>query len=76
MGLFELLQKIVDVFESIQIPYLITGAVAAMAYGEPRLTNDIDIVAAIEERHVGDLLKAFPANEFYIDEEMTRETTH
>jgi hypothetical protein len=73
MGLFELLQKIVDVFESIQIPYLITGAVAAMAYGEPHLTNDIDIVAAIEERHVGDLLKAFPANEFYIDEEMTRE---
>ncbi|MDP3041075.1 MAG: hypothetical protein Q8O18_14565, partial [Deltaproteobacteria bacterium] len=73
MGLFELLQKIVDVFESIQIPYFITGAVAAMAYGEPRLTNDIDIVAAIEERHVGDLLKAFPANEFYIDEEMTRE---
>ena len=39
MGLFELLQKIVVVFEGIQIPYLITGAVAAMAYGEPRLTG-------------------------------------
>lgn len=69
MGLFELLQKIVDVFEGIQIPYLITGAVAAMAYGEPRLTNDIDIVAAVEEIHIGDLLKAFPSNEFYVDEE-------
>jgi hypothetical protein len=69
MGLFELLQKIVEVFERIQIPYLITGSVAAMAYGEPRLTNDIDIVAAIEERHIGDLLKAFPADEFYVDEE-------
>ena len=73
MGLFELLQKIVELFERIQIPYLITGAVAAMAYGEPRLTNDIDIVAAIEENHIGDLLKAFPANEFYVDEETMRE---
>jgi hypothetical protein len=73
MGLFELLQKIVEVFERIQIPYLITGAVAAMAYGEPRLTNDIDIVAAMEEKHIGDLLKAFPSNEFYVDEETMRE---
>jgi len=73
MGLFELLQKIVEVFEGIQIPYLITGSVAAMAYGEPRLTNDIDIVAAIEERHIGVLLKEFPANEFYVDEETMME---
>ena len=72
MGLFELLQKIVEVFERIQIPDLITGAVASMAYGEPRLTNDIDIVAAVEERHIGDLLKAFPSNEFYADGETMR----
>ena len=72
MELFELLQKIVEVFEHLHIPYLVTGSVAAMAYGEPRLTNDIDIVAAVEERHIGDLLKAFPSNEFYVDEETMR----
>ena len=27
---------------SLHIPYLVTGSVASMAYGEPRLTNDID----------------------------------
>lgn len=48
MGLFELLQKIVGVFESIQIPYLITGAVAAMAYGEPRLINDLSLLPKME----------------------------
>jgi hypothetical protein len=73
MELFELLQKIVEVFEHLHIPYLVTGSVAAMAYGEPRLTNDIDIVAAIEERNIADLLKAFPSDEFYFNEEMVRE---
>lgn len=44
MGQFELLQKMVVVFEHLQISYLVTGSIAAMAYGEPRLTNDIDVV--------------------------------
>jgi hypothetical protein len=51
----------------------VTGSVAAMAYGEPRLTNDIDIVAGIEDRHVAGLLAAFPSEEFYISEEIIRE---
>ena len=76
MELFELLQKIVVIFEHLQIPYLVTGSVASMAYGEPRLTNDIDVVAGIEEQHVADLLKAFPADEFYISENMVREAIH
>ncbi len=76
MELFELLQKIVGVLEYLQIPYLVTGSVAAMAYGEPRLTNDIDIVAGIEEQHVAGFLKAFPIDEFYISEDMVREAIH
>ena len=67
------LKKVVGVLEQLEIPYLVTGAVAAMAYGEPRLTNDIDIVAAIEEKHIADLLKAFPSDEFYISEETAKE---
>src|SRR4030067_1457193 len=73
MGPYELLQKIVEVFERLQIPYLVTGSVASMAYGEPRLTNDIDIVAAIEVRHMQGLLKAFPEDEFFVTEEMIKD---
>lgn len=69
MGPYELLQRIVETLERLDISYLVTGSVAAMAYGEPRLTNDIDIVAAIDERHVAGLLEAFPPTEFYISEE-------
>jgi hypothetical protein len=69
MGPYELLQRIVETLERLDISYLVTGSVAAMAYGEPRLTNDIDIVAAIDERHVAGLLEAFPPTEFYVSEE-------
>jgi len=72
MELFELLQRIIEVLERLYIQYLVTGAVASIAYGEPRLTNDIDIVAAIEEKHIPDVLKAFPPGEFYVSEEAAR----
>jgi hypothetical protein len=50
MGPAGLLEKIVNTFDKLGIPYLITGSVAAIIYGEPRMTNDIDIVAALEKR--------------------------
>lgn len=61
MGPYELLERIVLVLDRLHIPYLVTGSVAAMAYGEPRLTNDIDIVAAVEESHIPSLIAAFPS---------------
>lgn len=73
MELFDVLQKVVKVFESLDIPYFVTGSVAAMAYGEPRLTNDIDVVAAVGERHVKEFLAAFPSHEFYVSEDAVRE---
>jgi hypothetical protein len=44
-----------------------------MAYGEPRLTNDIDIVADVRDTNVGGVLAAFPPDEFYISGDMIRE---
>lgn len=45
---------------------MVTGAVAAIIYGEPRLTNDIDIVLALPERHAPRLAEAFENQEFYV----------
>src|SRR3990167_10235062 len=73
MELFELLQKVAGILEHLSIPYIVTGSIASMAYGEPRLTNDIDIVADVEEKHISGLLEAFPPNEFYISEDMIRD---
>jgi hypothetical protein len=66
MELYELLALVVETFTRLGIPYLVTGSVASMAYGEPRLTNDIGVVAGIREEHVPGLLAAFPADAFYL----------
>ena len=46
-------------FDAIGIRYMITGSVAATLYGEPRLTNDVDIVAVILDAHLAPLANAF-----------------
>ena len=70
MGPHDLLAVAVEILERLQIPYLVTGSVASMAYGEPRLTNDIDIVADIQARHIKPLLSAFPESDYYLSREM------
>lgn len=69
MELLELLQFVAGTFERLDIPYLVTGSIASMAYGEPRLTNDIDIVAEIGERNMSALISAFPKTDFYVSDE-------
>ncbi len=76
MELSDFLEKVVKVFEAQRIPYLVTGSVASIAYGEPRLTNDIDVVAGMNEGHVPGFVAAFPPSEFYIDETAVREAIH
>lgn len=60
------------------IAYMVTGAVAAIAYGEPRMTNDVDVVIRLEEDEAARLIAAFASNAYYvpplevIDEERRR----
>jgi len=52
----ELLKHLINSFESLDIRYFITGSIASIFYGEPRFTNDIDVVAEIKEHHIRNLL--------------------
>jgi hypothetical protein len=69
----ELLLFIVDCFEKLKVPYFVTGAIASIAYGEPRLTNDIDIVVDMHLAHIDAFKSFFPENEFYLDTDSMRE---
>lgn len=42
-----------------------TGSIAAMSYGEYRVTNDIDIVLVLAGSDIEKLVAAFPIEEFY-----------
>jgi hypothetical protein len=44
---------------------MVTGSVAAMIYGEPRLTHDIDLVVVLPDSAIDALVAAFPDAEFY-----------
>lgn len=45
--------------------YFVTGSVAAMLYGEPRLTQDIDIVLEVSNRDIAELPRIFPEADYY-----------
>ncbi|HVT58346.1 MAG TPA: hypothetical protein VHR45_08090 [Thermoanaerobaculia bacterium] len=54
------------------LPYLITGSLATVFYGEPRFTNDIDIVVDLPDAQIEELCAAFPSPEFYLSAEAAR----
>ncbi len=67
-----LLYTLVDLFERLNVPYFVTGSVAAMTYGEPRLTLDVDIVAELREEHVPAFCETFAPPDYYVSGETVR----
>jgi hypothetical protein len=52
-------------FESLNIPYYITGVVCAIAYGEPRTTRDLDLVIELEPSEITTIATQLEAEGFY-----------
>jgi hypothetical protein len=48
------------------IRYVISGSVAAIFYGEPRLTHDVDFIVFLNENDIRRLSEAFPEKDFYL----------
>lgn len=65
----ELLQSVVAVLERLGFRYFVTGSMATIFFGEPRFTNDIDIVVDLPATRIAEFCAAFPASEFYLSEE-------
>ncbi|MDX1630856.1 MAG: hypothetical protein R3234_03290 [Thermoanaerobaculia bacterium] len=63
----ELLRRLVEVLESLDLPYFVTGSTATIFYGEPRFTADIDVVVRLTEEAVPDFAEAFEGSDFYLD---------
>lgn len=73
MGSSELLRHCVTALERLRMPYFVTGSVATVYYGEPRFTNDVDVVVALPLQGVPRFCRAFPQPEFYLSEDAVRE---
>lgn len=68
----DLLVKVIDRLNQVNIPYMITGGIATIFYGRPRLTHDFDIVIDVGPEQIQRLIDTFE-EEFYISEEAVRE---
>ena len=62
----EFFSFVIDVLEALDIPYMITGSVASMAYGEPRMTLDMDIVVDLSDKKAEEFYRKFD-KDFYKD---------
>ena len=69
MSLEDLLSRLAPALEDSRIPYMLTGSVASSAYGAARSTQDLDIVIAPTAEQLRALIREFPSNRYYADEE-------
>ena len=67
-----LLTHLLEALERHNVPYAIGGSHATMAYGEARLTNDIDVVVDLDPARWRALSAAFPESDYYVSEDGAR----
>ena len=70
---YQLMQIVADFLEGQGVSYRVVGSMASMSYGEPRFTNDVDILADLKLDGVAPLCAAFPPPDYYVSESAARE---
>jgi hypothetical protein len=50
----------------LDVRYMVSGSVAAILYGEPRLTHDVDFVVALGGEDAALFAQLFPSTDFYV----------
>lgn len=55
----------INTLEKASLPYFVTGSVASIFYGEPRLTHDIDLILHLENNNLKQFSTLFPLSDFY-----------
>lgn len=72
----DLLRYAIESLEQLNLTYAIVGSFASGAYGEPRFTQDIDIVINLQAGQIGELCRRFPSPEFYVSQAAVEEAVY
>ena len=67
----EVLAIVTERLASAQMPYMVTGSMAANYYAVPRMTRDIDIVVELSAADIDQLCDLF-RGDFYVDRDTVR----
>lgn len=62
----DLIELFAGPLQSAGIRYIISGSVAAMLYGEPRVTHDIDLIVFLRTDDIVKLTQLYPRPGFYV----------
>jgi len=62
----ELLLHFVRPLNRAGIRYVVGGSIAAIFYGEPRLTHDVDFIVFLNANDIRKLIEVFPVSDFYL----------
>ena len=71
ISMIETLRDFVQKMNELGIDYMVTGSFAMSAYGEIRMTRDIDVVVQLTENKIKGFTQLFE-NEYYVSEESIR----
>jgi hypothetical protein len=63
---FDLLKVVADLCDLLGIRYVTVGSLAGIAYGEPRFTNDIDVVIDLSAPLISEFCNFFPGSDYYL----------
>jgi len=64
----DLLRYLARVIEQVGLRYFVTGSTVTIFYGEPRFTNDIDVVVDLPEPQIAAFCRQFPKDEFHLSQ--------
>jgi hypothetical protein len=62
----DFLRRICTALEMNHVPYMVTGSLASSVHGEPRSTNDLDVVIAPTRDQLFSLVQLFKRVGFYV----------
>jgi hypothetical protein len=69
----DLLRYLVETLDGLSLDYMIVGSHASIYYGEPRFTQDVDVVVEVSPPALSGFLERFPPPDFYVSEDAARE---
>jgi hypothetical protein len=71
--IFEFLARVTALLDKAGVPYMLAGSVASSFHGEPRATQDIDLVVSINIGALRRLEALVSPDETYLDFETARQ---
>ena len=61
------LSRLAGVLDAAAVPYMLAGSLASSYHGEPRSTQDVDVVIHTDADGTTRLVRSFPSEDYYVD---------